>query len=73
MTIEEIEHSLRTKKSLEGDLENADFVNQFRAALKYGMAKNRYLKEGKYYIINKFPPRVMHFLSAIFVNENSRF
>ena len=58
MTIEEIEHSLRTKKSLELDLENSEFSNQFRAGLKYGIAKHRYMKEGKFIKMNKFPPKV---------------
>ena len=58
MTLEEIEHSLRSNKSLEGDLENSEFINQFRAALKYGLSKGRYIKEGKFHKMNKFPPKV---------------
>jgi hypothetical protein len=58
LTLEEIENSVRSKKTLEGDLENSDFSNQFRAALKFGVAKHRYLKDGKYFKLNKFPPKV---------------
>ena len=59
MTLEEIEHSLRSNKSLEGDLENSEFINQFRAALKYGLSKGRYVKDGKFHKMNKFPPKVL--------------
>lgn len=58
MTLEEIEHSLRSNKALERDLENSEFINQFRAALKFGLSKGRYVKEGKFHKVNKFPPKV---------------
>ncbi|XP_057314256.1 histone acetyltransferase KAT6A-like [Hydractinia symbiolongicarpus] len=60
-TIEEIENAIRCKKSDELDLENADFSSQFKAALKNGVNKRRYVKEGKYIKMASFPrarPRV---------------
>lgn len=56
MTLEEIENAIRSKKSHELDLENTDFTNQFKAALKNGIAKHRYMKDGKYYKMASFPP-----------------
>ena len=54
-TIEEIENEIRCKKSAEIDLENTEFTTQFRAAIKNGVNKRRYVKEGKYYRIATFP------------------
>lgn len=71
MTIEEIESAIRAKKSHELDLENTDFTNQFKAALKNGLAKHRYMKDGKYYKMANFPPlRVCMFKEIIYLAKN---
>lgn len=55
MTLEEIETAIRCKKSEELNLENTQFSAQFRTAVKNGVNKRRYVKEGKYYKMASFP------------------
>lgn len=55
MTLEEIETAIRCKKSEELNLENSQFSAQFRTAVKNGVNKRRYVKEGKYYKMASFP------------------
>lgn len=48
-TMEEIEHDIRSKQASVIDLENPNFTAHFKAALKKGVSKGRYIKDGKYY------------------------
>ena len=54
-TLDELENLIRSRSENEELLQNPEFVNHFKTALKNGLAKRRYVKEGKYYKIATFP------------------
>jgi len=56
MTLEEIENAIWTKQSEELNIDQSHFSMQFRSALKSGVTKKRYMKDGKYYLMASFPP-----------------
>jgi len=59
-TLEEIENDIRYKKADLIDLESPDFTSHFKNALKKGLAKGRYMKEGKYFKMAPVTQQLQH-------------